>query len=156
MLVGGSGPGPGRRQGCPTPADPIVTGRRSRGKEPAPPPCFQQVSTAATGLGMTQQEAFRVHVEPEIEVLLRAAVADPAEEHADREFSLVLADAIARLDPRYRAVLLLIDVVQLTYAQTAAALDVPIGTVMSRLSRARDKMRRELRDAPPEEGPPTP
>lgn len=56
--------------------------------------------------------------------------------------------AVASLDPRFRTVLLLIDVEQLTYAETAELLGLPLGTVMSRLSRARHRMRTQLRDQP--------
>lgn len=55
-----------------------------------------------------------------------------------------LTVALAELDPRFRAVVLLVDVQDLTYAEAAAVLGVPIGTVMSRLSRARDRLRRQL------------
>ena len=55
-----------------------------------------------------------------------------------------LADAVAALDPRFRSALILVDVHDLSYAEAAAVLDVPIGTVMSRLSRARDRVRRRL------------
>ena len=82
-----------------------------------------------------------------------AACADPEQRHVEREFSAGLAAAIAELDGRYRTVLLLVDVDQLTYAEAAAVLGVPVGTVMSRLSRARDKLRRRLRAVPPGEGP---
>lgn len=82
-----------------------------------------------------------------------AAGADPEQRHVEREFSAGLDAAIAALDGRYRTVLLLIDVDQLSYAETAAVLGVPVGTVMSRLSRARDKLRRHLRAVPPREGP---
>ncbi len=80
------------------------------------------------------------------------AVADPEQRHVDRHFSAAVELAVAALDPRYRPVLLLIDVDQLTYAETAEVLDVPVGTVMSRLSRARGKVRRELRPIPSREG----
>ncbi len=56
--------------------------------------------------------------------------------------------ALAGLDPKFRAVLLLIDVEQLTYAEVAELLAVPVGTVMSRLSRARDRVRAQLRTDP--------
>lgn len=55
-----------------------------------------------------------------------------------------LAEAVAELDPRFRAALLLVDVQDLSYAEAAAVLGVPVGTVMSRLSRARDRLRRRL------------
>lgn len=53
--------------------------------------------------------------------------------------------ALRSLDSRFRTVLLLVDVDRLTYAEAAEALGVPVGTVMSRLSRARDRVRAHLR-----------
>ena len=43
----------------------------------------------------------------------------------------------ATLPTDYRAVLLLVSVEELTYKEAAMALNIPLGTVMSRLSRAR-------------------
>jgi len=48
--------------------------------------------------------------------------------------------ALAQLPPEYREVLLLVAVEEMPYAQAAAVLDVPLGTVMSRLSRARAQL----------------
>lgn len=56
-----------------------------------------------------------------------------------------LEEAVQSLDAKFRTVLLLVDVDQLTYAEAAEALGVPVGTVMSRLSRARARVRRHLR-----------
>jgi RNA polymerase sigma-70 factor (ECF subfamily) len=55
--------------------------------------------------------------------------------------------AVASLDPRFRAVLIMVDVHGLTYAECSEALGIPVGTVMSRLSRARDRMRKHLRSS---------
>ena len=49
--------------------------------------------------------------------------------------------AIARLPAEQRAVLLLVTLEEMSYDEVARALEVPIGTVMSRLSRAREKLR---------------
>jgi len=49
--------------------------------------------------------------------------------------------AIARLPTEQRAVLLLVTLEEMSYEEVARALDIPIGTVMSRLSRAREKLR---------------
>ncbi|WP_072690369.1 RNA polymerase sigma factor [Rhodococcus marinonascens] len=56
-----------------------------------------------------------------------------------------LERAVQALDSKFRTVLFLIDVDQLTYSEAADALGVPVGTVMSRLSRARDRVRKHLR-----------
>ena len=55
-----------------------------------------------------------------------------------------LAEAVERLDLRFRSVLILVDVHDLSYAEAAAVLGIPVGTVMSRLSRARDRIRKAL------------
>ncbi|MFN7087680.1 MAG: RNA polymerase sigma factor [Burkholderiales bacterium] len=49
--------------------------------------------------------------------------------------------ALARLPDEQREVLLLIALEQLSYEETAKTLGIPIGTVMSRLSRARERLR---------------
>ncbi len=49
--------------------------------------------------------------------------------------------AIAHLPSEQRAVLLLVTLEEMSYEEVARALGIPIGTVMSRLSRAREKLR---------------
>ena len=48
---------------------------------------------------------------------------------------------ISRLPAEQRAVLLLVTLEEMSYEQVARTLGIPIGTVMSRLSRAREKLR---------------
>jgi len=58
--------------------------------------------------------------------------------------SLVVRDldrALARLPDEQRSVLLLVALEEMSYEEVARALGIPIGTVMSRLSRAREKLR---------------
>ncbi|MHA4813401.1 RNA polymerase sigma factor [Streptomyces aculeolatus] len=55
-----------------------------------------------------------------------------------------LATALARLSPALRDVLLLVAWADLAYEEVAQALDVPVGTVRSRLHRARARLRKEL------------
>jgi RNA polymerase sigma-70 factor, ECF subfamily len=49
--------------------------------------------------------------------------------------------AIAQLAPAFQEVLLLADVEEMKYQEVADALSIPIGTVMSRLARARKQIR---------------
>jgi RNA polymerase sigma-70 factor (ECF subfamily) len=52
--------------------------------------------------------------------------------------------AMQQIPPHYQQVILLCDVEDMTYKEIAAALDVAIGTVMSRLHRGRELLRVEL------------
>lgn len=51
-----------------------------------------------------------------------------------------------RLPDEQRAVILLISVEDLSYAEAARVLGIPIGTVMSRLARGRERLRRVAHD----------
>ena len=53
--------------------------------------------------------------------------------------------ALRRLSPEYRSAVVLSDVVGLTYQEISDALDVPVGTVRSRLHRGRALLREALR-----------
>ena len=59
-----------------------------------------------------------------------------------------LERALAVLPPEQREVLLLIALEDMSYAEVATMLDSPIGTVMSRLSRAREKLRALMHGTP--------
>lgn len=52
-----------------------------------------------------------------------------------------LLSAFAQLPAEQRALLMLVSVEGFSYREAAEALDLPIGTVMSRLSRARERLR---------------
>ncbi len=60
--------------------------------------------------------------------------------------------AIARLPPEYRDALVLCELAELTYAEAAAVLDCPLGTVRSRLHRARSLLAAALRKTETELG----
>ncbi|BCB25997.1 RNA polymerase sigma factor [Sulfurimicrobium lacus] len=52
-----------------------------------------------------------------------------------------LESALCQLPDEQREVLLLVALEDMTYAEIAALLDIPVGTVMSRLSRGRERLR---------------
>ncbi|WP_327102128.1 RNA polymerase sigma factor [Nonomuraea glycinis] len=84
--------------------------------------------------------------------LSRSATRDDVESHADRvtdrvtaeQLSPRLARALKRLSQGDRDALMLVACADLSYAETAFALGIPIGTVSSRLNRARAKLRKSL------------
>ncbi len=83
------------------------------------------------------------------EILLASALAprDPAsvgiiDDLVDDE----VTRAIDALPPPFREVVVLRDAADLTYQEIAAMLDIPVGTVKSRLFRARDQLQATLRE----------
>jgi RNA polymerase sigma-70 factor, ECF subfamily len=62
----------------------------------------------------------------------------------DRERQGLIEAALADLNPTFRSVVVLRDVEDLSYEEIAAILQVPLGTVKSRILRGRDALRREL------------
>jgi RNA polymerase sigma-70 factor (ECF subfamily) len=74
----------------------------------------------------------------------RGAV-DPAEQVEHRERNEQVVAALGRLDAEYRAILVMRDVEGFDYQQMADVLNLPLGTLKSRLFRARIALRDELR-----------
>jgi RNA polymerase sigma factor (sigma-70 family) len=87
----------------------------------------------------------RTGVDPLPEPLADSVVTRIAAQDAERR----LAGGLAALSRGDRDVLLLVAWGDLTYEETARALEVPVGTVRSRLHRARRKVRAALGDADP-------
>jgi RNA polymerase sigma-70 factor (ECF subfamily) len=65
----------------------------------------------------------------------------PVPEHLTDEEMLA---ALRRIPEQYQDVILMSDVEELTYTEIASTLDIPMGTVMSRLHRGRALLRQEL------------
>lgn len=62
----------------------------------------------------------------------------------DRTMAMDFTRAMDQLSPDHRQILLLVGLEGLSYRDVAVELDIPIGTVMSRLARARDHLRTKL------------
>jgi RNA polymerase sigma-70 factor (ECF subfamily) len=55
-----------------------------------------------------------------------------------------VVNALAGINPQFRDVVVLVDIGDFTYADAAQILDIPIGTVMSRLHRGRRALKQKL------------
>ena len=71
--------------------------------------------------------------------------AGPEEQFDGIELDRAVQDSLQTLPPLYRTVLVLVDIEGLSYEEAALIAGVPVGTVKSRLARARLQMRRSLR-----------
>ena len=67
------------------------------------------------------------------------------------EFEAPIERALASLPEKFRRVVELVDLNELSYQETADVLGIPVGTVMSRLHRARRNIRHALEASLPEE-----
>lgn len=90
-------------------------------------------------LGMARKE--KKHPEVEFEPDLHGSTQDEDGGENPRVDSATLQKALDQLDPNYRAPLVLFYLKELSYRDIAETLGIPIGTVMSRLSRAKDHLR---------------
>lgn len=86
----------------------------------------------------------RLDTTPLTDDLPVAAQADPG------TLLLDLESALQRLGADHREVLVLVTVEEMSYAEVAQALGLPVGTVMSRLFRARERLRSLMDLGPPD------
>lgn len=87
----------------------------------------------------------------ELEDFRYAQETTPEDEHSQTQIVLQVRKAVAKLPMGQRQVITLVDLEELSYIEVASILDIPIGTVMSRLCRARQAMKMLLKElAPPQ------
>jgi RNA polymerase sigma-70 factor (ECF subfamily) len=75
---------------------------------------------------------------------------DPAQQAATDEFTNLINACMERLDARHREILTLRNVLNRSYEEIAQALGINVGTVKSRIARARENLRALLAEACPE------
>ena len=81
---------------------------------------------------------------------------DPAQEAATGEFSRLINACMAQLDVRHREILTLRSVLNHSYREIATILGINVGTVKSRIARARENLRALLTEAAPDFAPDSP
>src|SRR4030095_5327888 len=81
-----------------------------------------------------------------------ASLADPGPSTEaiveDKEFSAGIYQILDELPDVYRSVITLVDLYELDYSETAKILKVPMGTVKSRVARARLQIKERLQGNP--------
>lgn len=78
------------------------------------------------------------------ELDIPASIPSPQEEAERRELGERIEEGLRALPPEYRAVLVLREIHQLRYEEIAVVLELDVGTVKSRISRGRKRLRRFL------------
>ena len=68
----------------------------------------------------------------------------PFDQAADQETRALVEAALEKLNPKFRAAVILRDIEDLSYEEIAAVLDVSLGTVKSRILRGREALRKIL------------
>lgn len=102
--------------------------------------------TIATRLALDARKKRQLARGDEAEAEKAAAHSTPELTLERRELGKAIAEAAAKLPDDQRAALVLAELHGLSIAEIAAALEVPENTAKTRLFRAREKMRAELRD----------
>ena len=72
---------------------------------------------------------------------------DPETQFESSELENAIQKSLDKLQPIYRLMLVLVDIEGLSYEEAALAAHVPVGTVKSRLARARSQMQKTLQVA---------
>jgi RNA polymerase sigma-70 factor (ECF subfamily) len=93
-----------------------------------------------TSVRQNQLREARAFIEPRLAGMI-ASQHDPEAELVDRTQKRLLLHSIKKLPDRYREVLLLREFEALPYKEISRILEIPQGTLMSRLSRARKQLR---------------
>lgn len=85
--------------------------------------------------------------------LVAATDQDPAQETVTGEFTALIATCMDRLDQKHREILIMRNVLDLSYEEIARALAINVGTVKSRIARAREYLRSLLAELCPDLAP---
>jgi RNA polymerase sigma-70 factor (ECF subfamily) len=82
--------------------------------------------------------------------LVSTGEADPSQQSSRNEFQAAVERCLEKLDPAGRRILLMRTSLDQSYEQIASALGINVGTVKSRIARARGRLRRTLQEECPD------
>jgi RNA polymerase sigma-70 factor (ECF subfamily) len=98
--------------------------------------------------GLAAQNTSSLEDDEAQDSLVTAHTITPERLLLQHENQQTVMDALASITVSYREIILLCDIEELSYKEISQILAVPIGTVMSRLSRARNSLRQTLTTKP--------
>lgn len=82
--------------------------------------------------------------------LIAADTHSPVQETVTREFTELISSCMEKLDTRHREILTMRNILNLPYEDISRALGINVGTVKSRIARARENLRKLLSEIAPE------
>ena len=104
--------------------------------------CQRSVRLGLKSLDVEDKEHDRQAKRQLKEVLTDESCPDPALLAQNKELCEIVIQSLMKLDEAHRAVVVLRDIEGMNYARIAEVLDIELGTVKSRLSRARSHLRK--------------
>jgi RNA polymerase sigma-70 factor (ECF subfamily) len=85
--------------------------------------------------------------------LIAAEARSPLQETVTQEFTELVARCMEKLDPTHREILTMRNILNLPYEEIASTIGINVGTVKSRIARARENLRKLMVAEAPEFGP---
>jgi len=82
--------------------------------------------------------------------LIAADTHSPVQETVTREFTELISTCMEKLDTRHREILTMRNILNLPYEDISRSLGINVGTVKSRIARARENLRKLLTEVAPE------
>jgi len=108
--------------------------------------CYDEIMRMQRTTAISLNESFTDECENESLYIRVQDHAPSVEEYVGAsEQNAYVQECLSKLPTGYRVVLALVDIDEMTYGEVSAILRIPIGTVKSRLARARLYLRRELK-----------
>jgi RNA polymerase sigma factor (sigma-70 family) len=109
--------------------------------------CYDQARRMRSHITFSLDEPWEEDSENEnqhIHARLQQHPASVEEQVETRQLKKSIQECLGRLSMDFRTIVTLVDIEEVSYTETAAILNVPVGTVKSRLARARYELRRTL------------
>ena len=79
------------------------------------------------------------------EFIIRSSDADPSDDHLSKNFEKIVQQALMALPDDFKTIIILRDIQELSYDEISKIVELPLGTVKSRINRGRVKLQELLK-----------